>query len=77
MRSLSQTEILRLYSAGVDSITPLNIQQLGAAVVLTWPRGSLQQADFVNGPYANVLGATSPYTNAISGAQKFYRVLVK
>jgi hypothetical protein len=77
MRSLSQTEILQLYSAGANSITALNIQQLGAAVVLSWPRGTLQQADFVNGPFVNVLGATSPYTNAISGGQKYYRVLVK
>ena len=77
MRSLSRTEILQLFSAGVDSITPLTIQQLGTAVVLSWPRGTLQQADFVNGPYANVVGATSPYTNAIGGGQKYYRVLVK
>jgi hypothetical protein len=43
-------------------------------VVLTWGTGTLQSATTVAGPYTNVAGATSPYTTAISGAQKFYRV---
>jgi hypothetical protein len=45
---------------------------LGMATI-TWHEGVLQQADGVRGTYTDVPGAESPYTNAVSGAQKFYR----
>jgi hypothetical protein len=77
LRSLSPTDVLDVYSAGGIPLTTLNIQLLGGGVVLTWPQGTLQQADLVTGPYSNVTGATSPYTNSPALGQKFYRVLVK
>jgi hypothetical protein len=77
LRSLSPTEIFELYSAGGIPLITLNIQQIGNDIVLTWPQGTLQQAGVVTGPYANVTGATSPYTNAINSTQQFYRVQVK
>jgi hypothetical protein len=46
-------------------------------VILTWPQGTLQSSDFAAGPYSDVAGATSPYTNTISTARQFYRVLVQ
>jgi hypothetical protein len=53
---------------------PLNIAKQGSSIVLTWPLGTLQAAGLVTGTYTNVTGATSPYTNAISGSTKFYRL---
>jgi hypothetical protein len=55
----------------------LTFTRSGADVVLSWPFGTLQQADDVTGNYANVTGATSPLTNAPSGSKKFYRVQVQ
>ncbi len=54
----------------------LNIQTNGHNVVLTWnnPAFSLQSAPNVVGTYTNIPGATSPYTNPISGAQQFFRL---
>jgi hypothetical protein len=44
-------------------------------VVLTWPNGILQDATNVTGPYLDVPGATSPYTNiTTSPHDKFYRL---
>ena len=56
--------------------TPLTIQKSGTNVLLTWtnPAFGLQAAPVVTGTYTNVPGATSPYTNAINGAQQFFRL---
>ena len=57
---------------------PLHIKMAGTNVVLTWndesSAFSLQSAPLVNGTYNTVSGATSPYTNAITGAQQFFRL---
>jgi uncharacterized repeat protein (TIGR03803 family) len=55
---------------------PLNIQATSNAVVMNWgnPAFSLQAATNVSGIYANVPGATSPYTNTISDSQMFFRL---
>jgi hypothetical protein len=52
------------------------IAKSGANVVLTWSAGVLQSATTANGTYANVPGATSPYTTAASLAATYYRVHV-
>jgi len=57
--------------------TSLGINKVGTNVVLTWGVGTLQSAPLVGGIYTNVPGATSPYTNAVSNSQKYYRVLVQ
>jgi len=54
--------------------THLSITTTGNSIVVSWPVGALQSALSVTGPYTNVGGATSPYTNSISGSQKFFRV---
>jgi hypothetical protein len=48
----------------------------GSDFVLSWgaPLFALQSATNVNGPYTTIPGATSPYTNAISGAEKYFRL---
>jgi uncharacterized repeat protein (TIGR03803 family) len=61
----------------------LTITSFGTMIVLTWPASAsgfdysgfkLQSASAVTGPFADVLGATSPYTNFLAGAQRFYRL---
>ena len=53
---------------------PLNIEKIGANVVLSWTNSllKLQAAPLVTGVYTNIPGATSPYTNAITSAPKFF-----
>jgi uncharacterized repeat protein (TIGR03803 family) len=55
---------------------PLNIQAAGGSVVLTWTNAafSLQAGPAVAGVFTNVAGATSPFTNAITGSQMFFRL---
>ena len=36
-----------------------------------------QSAGDVKGPWSPVAGATTPYTNAITGGNRFFRVLVQ
>lgn len=56
--------------------TKISVATAGKNMVLTWPTGVLQQSANVAGPYTTVDGATSPYTNSLSGAKSFYRVYV-
>jgi len=45
---------------------------------LVWedpPNLILQSAPSVTGPWTNILGATSPYTNATAGSQQFFRLM--
>jgi hypothetical protein len=60
----------------VSVVPTLLIQKSGGNVVLSWgsPNFSLQSASTINGVFATVPGATSPYTNAISGSQQFFRL---
>jgi len=55
---------------------PLNIALNGSHVTLSWTNAAfnLQAATNVAGVYTNMPGATSPYTNAITGAQQFFRL---
>jgi len=55
---------------------PLSIQRLGSDVILTWTDTAfaLQAAPEATGIYTNVPGATSPFTNAITGSQQFFRL---
>ncbi len=57
---------------------PLNVQKIGNNVVVTWAQpatgsAKLQSSTAVNGTYADVIGATSPYPTPISGAPKYFR----
>jgi hypothetical protein len=53
---------------------PITIARSGSDLVLSWPFGTLQQADSIAGTFNDVTGATSPFPIQASGAQKFYRV---
>ena len=62
----------------------LSIVRSGSNAVLSWPSNylgfdftgfNLQSAPAVSGPFTNIPGATSPYTNALTAAQQFYRLI--
>ena len=55
---------------------PLGYQRIGTNLVLSWNNAAfaLQSATSVTGVYSTIVGATSPYTNPISGPQKFFRL---
>jgi hypothetical protein len=71
--AVPQSRLAAHYSMGVYGPNPLSITRAGANVILTWPAGTLQQADVVSGPYADVPSASSGYTVPASGT-KFYRL---
>jgi uncharacterized repeat protein (TIGR03803 family) len=55
----------------------LNITAMPGPVVLSWndPAFNLQSAPEAAGPYTNIRGATSPYTDSLPGHQKFFRLI--
>ena len=54
----------------------LNSQAFGLSVVLAWTNSSctLQGAVSADGPYANIPGAVSPYTNKLSAQTRYFRL---
>jgi len=74
--ALSASQIQDLYSGTVTPVVSLTVQQIGGNVVLTWPQGTLLEANEVTGPYTTN-NASSPYTNAPTAPRKFYQVIVK
>jgi hypothetical protein len=64
-------------SPGTVSPIPLRIQSVGGNAVLTWTNSSfvLQAAPTITGPYSNVPGTTSPYTNFMAGSQRYFRLI--
>jgi len=73
--SASQVQNLYLGISATPSVT-LSVQRSGGNIVLSWPQGTLLEADNVAGPYSTN-NAASPYTNAPTANRKFYRVKVK
>jgi hypothetical protein len=64
------------YSALTPAPALLDIQYAGGDVILTWTNSvfGVQASVALSGPFTNVLGATSPYTNAITETQQFFRL---
>jgi hypothetical protein len=56
---------------------PLTATKSGSQYVLSWANAafSLQCAPAVTGTYTNIPGATSPYTNTITGGKRFFRLI--
>jgi fibronectin type 3 domain-containing protein/regulation of enolase protein 1 (concanavalin A-like superfamily) len=79
-RALTPGQLQVLYQvAFAPPNVVMTIQPIGTNVTLVWSPavGTLQSATNVTGIYSNVLNATPPYTNPISGPQKFFRVWVQ
>jgi hypothetical protein len=72
-RTLSPSEIQALFNAGVQ--VQLQASRVGNNLILSWPTGTLEQADQVTGTFNPVPGTpASPYTNSIGPGSKFFRV---
>jgi hypothetical protein len=71
--ALSTNQIQGHYNAG--TVTPkITITKSGSNVILSWPYGTLYQADNITGPWTAVPGSpTSPLTVSAGAARKFYR----
>jgi len=52
----------------------LSLTKSGKNLILSWPVGTLQSSHTSHGGFSNVVGATSPYTNAITTTNTYYRV---
>jgi hypothetical protein len=68
-KALTPAQVQAHYFATVR----LNIAESGGKIVLSWPFGTLQQSSAALGTYTNLVGVTSPYTNAPSSTA-FFRV---
>ena len=77
--SLTGAQIQQLFNvAQTAGPAMLNIQLSGGNVILTWPTGTLLQADAASGPYTAVPGhPASPFTLPANGTTKFFRVQVQ
>jgi uncharacterized delta-60 repeat protein len=67
----------RTYAVQLWGDPVLYIKKTGNLMVLSWtnaPGFSLQSAPSSSGSYTTLSGATSPYTNSISGSQKYFRL---
>ena len=74
-RALSVQEINVLY-LGWPPVN-LSIGFAGRIAILTWSGGMLQAAGDVARPHANVVSASSPYTNAPNALKELLRVRAK
>ena len=65
-----------VFKIDLSAPIPLAIQSLGSSVVLSWtnPLFALQAAPAITGSFTNIPGATSPYTNAMTGSQQYFRL---
>jgi hypothetical protein len=56
---------------------PLQFQSVGNAVIFSWTNAAyaLQAAPSASGPYTNISGAASPFTNSLSGPANFFRLM--
>jgi hypothetical protein len=62
-----------------SSVPPsrVDFQKLNNQLVLSWTNAgfNLQSAPAVTGTFTNISGATSPYTNALTSPQQFFRLI--
>ena len=67
---------LSYHASGMLAPIPLRMTRSGGNAILSWSNSAfaLQAAPTARGTYTNVPGATNPYTNPITGIQKFFRL---
>ena len=79
---LTSNDVLNSFNAGPDTLVSLStIPQVKITatisshqLVLSWPIGTLLQADDLHGPWTVVAGASSPFAPVTTSSKKFYRV---
>jgi hypothetical protein len=64
------------YSVSALSPVVLNYRLAGDKLVLSWTNAafSLQSAPAALATYTNIPGAISPFTNGLSGTQRYFRL---
>jgi hypothetical protein len=64
------------FSQPVQAADPptLTFQPTASGFSISWANGTLQAAATIDGDYATVDGATSPYDVTPAGQQRYYRV---
>jgi hypothetical protein len=64
------------YADVTPYLPPLTSIRNGDKLILSWPgtAAKLQASTTVAGTYTNIPGATSPYTNNVTGSQLFFRL---
>jgi hypothetical protein len=72
-KALTLEQVQAHYAATIR----LGISRSGNSITLTWPFGTLQQADNVMGIYSDMPSATSPHTVEMGATPKYYRVKVQ
>jgi len=81
-RVLTPEEALCIYLVGLNGVSfdtaaavDITLGYDGNQLQLSWPGGSLQEANAVTGPWNDIPGANPPsYTVNPTGERKFYRV---
>ncbi len=76
--TIAPNAMFATYGVVTPSVT-LRLQVVKGKNVLSWSwtPGILQSASNVTGPYTDIIGATSPYTNTSSGTQQFFRLNIQ
>lgn len=68
-----------IYKIDLTVLSPpyLTIQRAGQNAILSWTNAgfNLQQATNVAGPFVTIEGAASPYTDALTGGARFFRLI--
>ena len=74
--ALSPQTITNLYVAGAKGVSLQGVPDplIHGNILLTYPVGTLQQANIVQGPYTDVLGATTPYSVPMNSSNNFFKV---
>jgi hypothetical protein len=73
--ALSANTVKAHYYVGQNGTVSLNITNSGGVISVSWPAGTLQQADAPNGTWSDVLPTPSnPYHPPAGPTKKFYRV---
>ncbi|HUA38129.1 MAG TPA: glycoside hydrolase family 2 TIM barrel-domain containing protein [Candidatus Sulfopaludibacter sp.] len=58
----------------VNPPATLSVEALNGSLILGWPYGTLQSATNLTGPWDDLMGVMSPYTNVPGEPQEFFRV---
>ena len=74
--ALSPQTITNLYVIGAKGVSLLGTPDplIHGNILLTYPQGTLQQANVVQGPYTDVPGATTPYSIPETNSTGFFKV---
>jgi hypothetical protein len=74
--AFTPAQVLQLYNSASAPSVLLSLQRVGGNIQLSWPQGTLLEANTITGPYSTN-NAASPYTFAPTGAAKFFKVKVR